>query len=336
MNVSLIIPVYKVEATIRRCLQSVADQRFDGSVECIIVDDASPDGSMAIVDEFIAATPEAASWKRLVHERNSGLSAARNSGMRIASGDYLLFLDSDDELPPCALSRLVELARKYPGVDIVQGNVELRPPSPGLDFDIRRHHFPEFTAEKAWIKRHMLTDIPVMAWNKLMRRQWVVANEFSFKEGILHEDEHWRYLIFDKVGSIAFCSDVTYIYYMVQGSITHVARRDRSAMSMLGVYNEFFNKIDEPSHWLHVLRVLCGYTLDSQSLEAPERFIPGFRSLAERVFARKGMPANVRMAYGYLLYQSHWRLMYLKLFHHTTYGILRRLLRDFRSPLVGE
>lgn len=332
MKVSVIIPVYKVEATIERCLRSVASQVFSGNLECVVVDDATPDASMEVARRFIRADRSGIEWKCFSHDRNRGLSAARNTGMHAASGEYILFLDSDDEFAPGAIAKLSSLAENYPGVDVVQGNLLILPDSADRRFDIRKYKYPEYTADRDWIGRKLLREIPVMAWNKLFRMEWLKSNDFLFKEGILHEDEHWRYQIFDKVGSMAFCEDTTYLYHMNPDSITHAASKDRSAESILEVYNEFFDKINDPSHWLHVVRVLCSYTSSACLLNAPERFKVGFKDLVERVRLKKKLPLKVRMVYDYLVNPSSSRLLYLKIFHRSTYRLLRDSLDRFRSP----
>lgn len=103
--VSVIVPVYNVEAYLRRSLDSVLSQSLR-EIEVIIVDDGSPDGSPAICDEYARRD----SRVRVVHKQNAGLGLARNSGIEIAAGRYIAFLDSDDYLHPEALARLYTFA----------------------------------------------------------------------------------------------------------------------------------------------------------------------------------------------------------------------------------
>ena len=90
MKFSIIIPVYNVEKYIVNCLNSVANQLYD-DIECIIVDDCSPDNSMIHVASFLEQYEGKIIFKIVTHEKNQGLSAARNSGVKIATGDYLFF-----------------------------------------------------------------------------------------------------------------------------------------------------------------------------------------------------------------------------------------------------
>lgn len=113
-SVSVIIPVYNVEAYLCRCVDSVLGQTL-ADIEVIIVDDGSPDGSPAICDAYAAAD----SRVRVIHKANAGLGYARNTGIEAASGRYLCFLDSDDYLEPDALRKLYELAESN-GLDVVR------------------------------------------------------------------------------------------------------------------------------------------------------------------------------------------------------------------------
>ena len=100
MTISIIIPVYKVEKYIRRCLESVIDQESNNfKIECLIIDDCSPDESMSIVSDIIDNyNGSAITFKIFRHEENMGLSAARNTGIKASTGDYLFFIDSDDHI----------------------------------------------------------------------------------------------------------------------------------------------------------------------------------------------------------------------------------------------
>ena len=106
MKITIIIPVYNVEPYIEDCLKSVASQTYKGDIECIIVNDCTPDNSCAVIDRFINKYDGAIEFKLLHHTVNRGLSAARNTGIDAATGDYIYFLDSDDEITPDCIELL--------------------------------------------------------------------------------------------------------------------------------------------------------------------------------------------------------------------------------------
>lgn len=123
MKVSIIVPVYNVAKYIERCLLSVLNQTWQ-DLEVILVNDCTPDNSMEIVRRVVASHPRGTVVRCLEHEENKGQSVARNTGIRIATGDYLYFLDSDDYLPLDGIATLLKFAgtKKY---DFVLGNYEI-------------------------------------------------------------------------------------------------------------------------------------------------------------------------------------------------------------------
>ena len=106
ITISLIIPVYKVSAYIERCLKSVIKQTYN-HFECILVDDASPDDSIAKCERMIEEYDGPIQFRILHHQQNKGLSVARNTGIDAATGDYILFIDSDDLISNDCVEKLM-------------------------------------------------------------------------------------------------------------------------------------------------------------------------------------------------------------------------------------
>ncbi|MBQ3282994.1 MAG: glycosyltransferase, partial [Atopobiaceae bacterium] len=106
--VSIVVPVYKVEAFLDECVSSILSQTYP-NIEVILVDDGSPDGCGAICDGWAARDDRV----RVVHQENAGLSAARNSGVGVARGDWFMFVDSDDYVGPDFCRRPLELALEH-------------------------------------------------------------------------------------------------------------------------------------------------------------------------------------------------------------------------------
>ena len=136
MKVSIIIPVYNVEQYVEECLQSVANQTMTEGIECIIVDDCGPDNSAAIAKRFIDSYQGDIRFTFLQREKNGGLSAARNTGIRAATGEYVYFLDSDDYLVPSAIETLISIADRNGGVDLL----------PALYITNAGHHMDQFAS----------------------------------------------------------------------------------------------------------------------------------------------------------------------------------------------
>ncbi|MFW5886132.1 MAG: glycosyltransferase family 2 protein [Bacteroidota bacterium] len=245
MKVSIIVPVYNVEKYIQRCLDSIKNQTYR-NIECIFVDDCSPDNCFAIIEQQIAAYKGSIDFKILRHIQNKGLSGARNTGTLAATGEYIYYLDSDDEITQDCIEALVKLVKKYPGVEMVQGNTKTIP-QPGNDWrNIKYKNFSEFINNSLWIKKHCFTNprIPVNAWNKLIKKEFLFKNDLFFKEGIIHEDEHWMFFVAKKIQSIAFTEKYCYIHYIIQGSIMQTGNNYKSLYSMLYILNDFSLNVD--------------------------------------------------------------------------------------------
>lgn len=115
MKLSVIVPVYNVECYLRECIDSILHQDFT-DFELILVDDGSPDRSGEICDEY--AVKDHRVW--VIHQTNGGLSAARNAGLEMASGDYIAFIDSDDFIAPDFLNRAMQVFEEQPDTDMVE------------------------------------------------------------------------------------------------------------------------------------------------------------------------------------------------------------------------
>lgn len=210
MKISIIVPVYNVEPYIRECFDSIAAQTYQGEMECIFVDDCGRDRSVEMVEGMMAAYHGPIQFSLVHHEHNRGLSAARNTGICHSTGDYLYFIDSDDTITPDCIRKLAALAEKYPGVDLVQGSAKSK-----LDFlQLADKNLPEYSDDFKWIRTTLLQRFatPMTAWNKLARRDFIIHNNLYFEEGLIHEDELWKFMLAKYVRSIAFCTDETYYY----------------------------------------------------------------------------------------------------------------------------
>lgn len=210
MKISIIVPVYNVEEYITECFNSIICQNYSGELECIFVDDCGQDDSVKILESLMEAYHGAISLRMLHHEKNKGLSCARNTGILNATGDYLYFMDSDDTISPNCMEKLGAMALKYPQVEMVQGSTE----GSGEWLKMGGKNVPEYSDDFKWIRESILARffIPMTAWNKLIRRDFVIKNQLLFEEGLIHEDELWSFMLAKYVKRIAFCTEITYFY----------------------------------------------------------------------------------------------------------------------------
>lgn len=223
--VSVIVPVFKVEDYIQECMESVVAQTYQ-HLEVILVDDCGDDKSIAMAAEVLAGS--SLPWKTLRHEHNRGLSAARNTGVKEASGQYLFFLDSDDYLSRHAIELLVNKATSCKA-DMVFGNIAY-----DTGGKISRGFWALRQAEEqpgpAPLLLHCTRAIYPMAWNRIIRTQFYRESGVSFIEGIFHEDEPWAFALIVRGPKVEMVRDITYYYRQRSGAITADKRGDYSKL----------------------------------------------------------------------------------------------------------
>lgn len=211
INVSFIIPIYNVEQYVHRCFMSLlAQESAEANIECVVVDDCSPDSSMIIVNQIISDYKGNIQFKVLTHDKNRGLSAARNTGLEHATGDYIYFVDSDDYLIPDSLHYFLDNLKKCPDVEMVIGNAKNC-----KDNDFLIHHIqtPLLINDcNVSFQRLLRHQIYLYAWNKLIRRDLLVKHHILFEEGIIYEDQCWSYELFSYVSSVLLLPRVSYVY----------------------------------------------------------------------------------------------------------------------------
>lgn len=232
LTFSIIIPVYNVEQYLRDCLDSVCRQTYS-DWEAIVVNDGSTDGSAAILSEYEAADRRI----KIVTQPNGGLSAARNTGMKVAQGDYLLFLDSDDWLETNALEIVSKsLAGEdmlcYSGRRFVENNQQYHAPDMLAVAD-----YPtgmDYYNQNALLKRDFAFVCVVL---RAYRRAFLEQHHLWFKEGIFHEDNLFTPLACyyaQKVKQIGGC---LYDYRVRSSSITTTVNSKRLT-DLLSTANE--------------------------------------------------------------------------------------------------
>lgn len=253
MMVSIIIPVYNVSSYIERCLLSVIKQTYT-NLECILVDDCGTDDSVEKCENFISRYEGNIVFKIYHHNHNRGLSAARNTGTEHATGDYIFYLDSDDELPENAIELLVEETIVHSDVEMVQGyTVSV----PSLDrYDSTWLKDQQYLTDNAKIRyNYYRTDrtMPVNAWNKLLKTSFIKNNNLIFKEGLIHEDEHWMWFLVKYLQSMSFVFTPTYIHYVTENSIMTSLTEEKDAKHWGEILNDWILSCDDIS-WKDQLR----------------------------------------------------------------------------------
>ena len=212
---SIIIPIYGVEKYIEDCLDSIISQECEGiDLECILIDDCTPDNSMTVVSKKLQEYHGGINFIIKHHDINRGHCAARNTGLKYASGDYVLFVDSDDILAPKALQSLYEELNKTNvcEVDVIMGNAYDRMDKRCImDFDDDTSFLIENNKEEA-LRKLLSRELFHTSWNKLVKKTMLIRDKIYFEEGIINEDLLWSYLVFLHAKNVLIVPKVTYIY----------------------------------------------------------------------------------------------------------------------------
>lgn len=240
--VSVIVPVYNVSDYIERCVRSIINQTYH-DIECLIVDDCTQDDSIGKCCELLKDYSGPIAFTILQHEKNKGLSAARNTGTLNATGKYVYYLDSDDEITPDCLSKLVETAEGNDGVEMVQGNYAKCKGNEQKVWYKGRDTFHVESNEKVRHYCFIERVINGCAWNKLIRRTFIMEHQLFFKDGVIIEDMLWMFYMRIFLTNVCALPDVTYYYHVRPNSImTGTEKRELDDKKYV-IYEEILNHL---------------------------------------------------------------------------------------------
>ena len=228
--VSIIVPVYNVAMYIERCWESIKQQTYK-NIEVLFIDDCGLDESVSILEKLIAGHKDFY-CKIIHHEQNRGLSAARNTGISNATGDYVYFLDSDDELTEDCIEKLVKpIAQNGKRYDVVSGDYR----SVGGFVDCVLRTFGEIKEiDRTFFKNLWYC----MAQNKIYKKSFIINNNILFLDGIIHEDELFSFKIACLAKSMFIINDVTYNYYINPNSTMTSLKKERHYFSWAIIVRE--------------------------------------------------------------------------------------------------
>lgn len=233
-KVSVIVPVYNVEKYLAVCLDSIITQTLTDT-EIICVNDGSTDTSADILADYAQKD----SRIKIITQENKGLSGARNSGVKVAKGEYTCFVDSDDQIPPYALQTLLQIAEKTQ-CPVVMSEHKLNQPvkeTPDLRWRVHTRVMPDFVTN-----RHISSS----AWNKLYRTDLIQNHPFI--EGIYFEDWPFLTTLMGRINQFATTDIPCYVYREDNTSITRSSFNTKKVDSYITgihfVYESFQNQPD--------------------------------------------------------------------------------------------
>lgn len=244
--VSIIIPVYNVEQYLNRCVESAINQTYN-NLEIILVDDGSPDNCPQICDDWAKKDNRI----KVIHKENGGLSSARNAGINNMTGEYVYFIDSDDEINPSTIEQMFKVA-KEDNCDMVMGryfrifeNEKDAGTQPEFTDEIKyfdedgfwNYYYLCYTEKKSEIAVNM-----IISCNKLIKSS--VFDDLLFDIGKKHEDEFIIHKMVSRCKKIAFIDTYFYSYYQVENSIMQTKQFNPS----LDAYEAYCDRIEHFSN----------------------------------------------------------------------------------------
>ena len=208
--ITIVVPIYRVEPYLPRCIDSLLAQTYR-NLELILVDDGSPDRCGIICEEYAAKDARV----RVIHKENGGLSDARNAGMAVAKGEWIAFVDSDDWVTPDYLERMYR-AILTADADICECGVCITADETVTIQDIQGDQ-EVFTPEEALKELILDRKLRQHVWNKLFRRSCIDGTLFA--KGKINEDEFWTYQVFGRAKRVVRIGQQLYFYFQRPGSI---------------------------------------------------------------------------------------------------------------------
>jgi glycosyltransferase involved in cell wall biosynthesis/FtsZ-binding cell division protein ZapB len=243
---SIVVAVYNVEPYLTECLESILLQShpLEGDIEIVCVDDGSTDGSAEILSNYAASNPHLIT---VIHQKNAGLSAARNTGMRNSHGEYIFFLDGDDLLNGVdTLSLVLAVFDEHPAIDIAYFDARAFPDSPEdakraseMNRWLQRPWTDEKEAECGLALMEAMTKDGAWkepVWTQVFRRSLLYDAGIAFVAGALHEDLAFSYCAAMAAGRVVYIPTVILRYRIRADSITG---KKPSAENATGCFSNF-------------------------------------------------------------------------------------------------
>lgn len=309
MKISIIVPVYNVEKYLKKCLDSLVNQKYT-NYEIVIVNDGSTDNSQDIIDKYIKKYPKLIkSYKK----KNGGLSSARNYGINKSTGDYLLFVDSDDYLQTNSLKLLSEKLVKEKSDIIV--------------FDINTV-YPNYSIVKKTmtdednVKRYIVGE--PSACNKLVKKDIFINNNIKFMENVFYEDLATMPLLALYTDKISFLNKPLYNYVQRENSIMNQTKCNPKMFTLFQVIDyiteKFNGKYDEELEYLYITHLLRTASMRFVIFEETKEYLNKINSIMKNKY-----PNFTHNKY-YKKCSFKYKLV-CNLSYHKLYGLLKLLMR---------
>ncbi len=316
MKISIIIPIYNVETWLSRSVEAIL-ANDTANCEILLIDDGSSDGSPALCDRYAAEHPDLI---RAIHQKNAGPGAARNTGIAAATGDWFLFVDSDDRLAPNALSRLREVAAEGEA-DVISFQF--------FKESVEGQSWEEWSGPMQSLERFSLREQPAFlltqpsCWLRLWKRSVFEDNGISFPNVVWYEDVRTVTKLLAKAKQIVNLPDHLYYYLDRPGSIMNSSQLPRNR-DILPAFADILDWFEAEGLTKAYYDELCALTVQHVLLAASVRvaridpkseILEELRAFTEKRFPdwkknpySKTLPRLKRLAL-HLVAQKRWRLI---------------------------
>ena len=308
-DISIIMPVYNVEAYFKRCVKSLFEQTFD-NLEFIFINDASPDKSLEILHQLMALYPNRVAQVKIIdHETNRGVAAARNTGLRHATGKYIGWVDSDDWVEATMFEQLYIVAEETHS-DIVWSDLYYV----GMGFKIRQSQYSEEN-KVAFIKSLLSGTVHGTLCSSIAKREIYTQYKIQFTEGQnALEDKLTQIKLMYFAGKIKYVPEA-YYYYVKDNENSITAKWSdyksiqEAAMENLNAIFDFLNntelKFELQKYMQYTKLVFKNYLLNSLDINSFKRWEELFTEANRNILSCPNMSLRQRIL-GWCIHHDWW------------------------------
>lgn len=227
IKVSIIVPVYNVEKYLNKCLYSLVNQTLK-DIEIIIINDGSPDNSKIIIDKYVKEYPRII---KVINQENQGLSDARNNALKIASADYIMYVDSDDYVELDFVEKMYNKAVSEKADVVICGNNVV-----DEDYQIKERTYPNNYSGNSLVERILLGNLCV--WNKIYKKSLI--ENIKFRSRVWYEDLDYSFKVMTLSKKTVFLEENLYNYLIRSNSIMSSKNLDKN-LELLYTFEEIVN-----------------------------------------------------------------------------------------------
>lgn len=263
MRISIIIPVYNVAEYVVECLDSITAQTYMGDVECLLVDDCSTDDSPKIIRNYIKEYNGRICFRLICQPTNQRQGMARNRGIEESTGDYILFVDSDDVISSDCLTVMINLLSRYPEADFVLCSMKTM----NGELSFSTEGYPEYTDNRKWLMYNSIfpeAKISPSPCNKLIRKKLLIDNDIKFPANVIYEDAEFSFLLGLYVNSGCFSNAFTYYYRTnrVGSTITTTSKQlDYGFVSRMTILCNLLKRVTNENKSMQLKAIFSRYVL---------------------------------------------------------------------------